>query len=119
MASLTKNWRTQVKRREPKTFLIPSLGVDVVVRPMSALRMTEIEKKWPNSEDGKRHPKFLAAIIADSIVDESGELVFTVDDLLSEEIEQTVYAELLGVVCDFCCPAPPKNSTPAIVSPTV
>jgi len=118
--ALSKNWRSEAKLKTPKPFRVESLDADILVRPMSALPRSEIEKAHPFSEDGKRDAtKFVADLIADSVVTENGEKVFTADELLGEEVGYQAFEELTEIVSGFILPVLPKNSIPASVSPSV
>lgn len=106
--SLNKDsWRAKV--RKPVEVQIASLGDSVLIRPMSAGRQSAINERFPSGEDGmiKDPVGFTAAIIADSVVSDLGEAVWSTDEV--KELEPAVFVDLRAAVEAVILPAQPKN----------
>ncbi len=106
--ALTKAWRSKLKATTEVR--IEALDDTVLIRQMTAARQGAINAAYPAGEDGKPldGPGCTAAFIADSVVTESGELLFTVQELLTE-VSSAAFNELTTAVAKVIWPELPKN----------
>src|SRR4051812_26549404 len=88
-------------RRQPKRVPIKALGnQEIIVRSMTAARQAKIDARFATNETtGKvaSPAEFSAAIVADCIIDELGEPMFSESELVNE-IELPVFHELYQAV---------------------
>lgn len=114
--ALSKDWRSKLKTA--KEYPIESLGDTVRVRPMTAARQTAIDKQFATDKNGKlENPTaYLAALVADSVVDEDGKPLWTDAEVLND-LDFELFREVSAVVQKAIVPAMPKNSIPASDSP--
>lgn len=126
------NWKadTAAWRKQPRAVRLASLGGAVVIlRPLSALRQTQLYKESEGVEgSGLTYGALLmAAVACEGEATESldvvsvGDPIWTAAELLGDEFGHEAYRELSDKVAEFLKPAedPAKNCTPATVSPTV
>jgi hypothetical protein len=80
---------------------IPSLDATATMRPMTAAQMFTIEGGFPTDRHGRiaNFPGYMRAMIADTVVDDSGAPVFTAADL--ETLDTAAFWELWGAVSVF------------------
>lgn len=121
MSLSRNNWKAH--KRQPKSFPVASLGGEsVLVRPISAKKRGEINKSF--ADDGNGRPLdsvgFSAAFIAQMIVDEAGETVFTEAELVADDFDDAVFQELARITGSFIgIGDEAKNSTAESSSPSV
>jgi hypothetical protein len=101
-------------RRPPKKITIASLGgAEAFIRPISALRHGEIDDQFPIDDTaGKTSAQTrnrAAAIVAEVVVDEAGNAIFTADELLGE-FEAAVLQELQKAVAEHLFKDAPKGN---------
>lgn len=101
--ALSKQTWAKREKRQPLSFAVKSLGGElVIVRPMSAARRSQIDAKFPTDPETDKLIDSLgysAAIIADSIIDDVGEPVFTIEDLIA--MDDAVFRELGSIVSNY------------------
>ena len=117
----------KAKRKQPKVVTLASLdGAKIILRPMSALRRTELEKLHAEADGGK----FGAALIADTAVsgDVDGDTVLSLggpiwkaEDFDGEDFPAATLDALTVAVVAYLAPADAnaKHSIPASGSPAV
>lgn len=97
---LTKSTRPN-NRLEPQEIAIPSLDANVLCRRISAGAMLEIDEKFPaGGEDVASRRKRAAAIVSKTVIDDTGESLWSPEELL-ETLDATAFAELTEVVAVF------------------
>ncbi len=99
MAISKSNWKTF--KGKPVKFLIAAFGgEEVTVKPISAKRCDQISRRFASDDDGKLiDPSgYQAALIAEMVTDDTGEPVFTEDELNSDDIDAPAFRELAKAV---------------------
>ncbi len=99
---LTKSsWKTQ--KRQPQKFPIKTLNDEVLVKPISARRRGQIDAKFPSDAEGKLIDRqgYAAAFIAEMVIGEDGQSLFTEEELFAEDFDDAVFQELSRIVGDF------------------
>lgn len=95
-------WQNNVSLRGPKTVRVESLGADVILRPMTAARQSAIDEAHPVDDRGiiRDAKSYVLAIIADTVVGDDGQPIFTVEDL-RDKLEWRQTRELHAIVSAF------------------
>jgi hypothetical protein len=90
-------------RFEPQRFPSKHFGDDVIVKPMSAKRRSEIDARFDVDERGKIINKlgYAAALIAEMVVGDDGQPAFVESDLTADTFADSDFNELSRITSDF------------------
>ena len=104
MELLTKDWRSQAKRKLPLRVTIETLGADILVKPMAAGRLFEIEQRFPTDDETGRicdYPAYMRAVIADSVVAGAGNEPLWSEEDIAKDLDTEAFWEIWEAVSGF------------------